>query len=194
MNLETIVAIAAVIQGITAVVICVATVVYTRLTSRMLEAGIEPKLAASMTGPPNDVVVVLTNESGCKLVDIQFSISIGFLEDGEPYHFRSSIFSTAAKMLRPGESTMPVQFDLDAAEREAADGFPDSVTVDYGSTTVEYSFVREADHRRFCYQQDPTIIIFEPSGKQQYILLDNAKQIPTNKSIVLPRKKKAQAV
>jgi hypothetical protein len=179
--METAVVVAAVAQGITAVVIAVATIVYTRVTLRMFQAGIEPNISVDLTGSANDNLITVHNDAGCRINDLTVSVLVGTTKKGISFGIRRCIFQHTWPTLFPGMVETTKQSPIsELAIHGDDDNLPEDVESNPHDLVVNYSFVRSADSRRYNYQYQIGFVR-NPDGTTFYLPLAQPETVRHNK-------------
>ena len=183
--METAVLIAAIVQAITAVVIAVATIVYTRVTLRMFQSGIEPNVSVELTGSIARNSISIHNDAGCPVNDVTVFISVGAEKDGEPYPTRGCIFSKTWSSLSPGEQAKTNRSPINESDlRTDNDKLPPGVLTNPYDLIVNYTFVRTADSRRYHYQYQVGLLR-NPDGTLFYIPTNEPEQVQGSKRMIV---------
>lgn len=187
--METTIALAAIVQAVTAVAITIATIVYTRVTARIFEAGIEPSVAVVISGTAETNKLTIENDAGCAISHVTVSISVGYSRGEEVYPVRRCFYSQEWRNVRGGESiitnTSPIVID-DILQGDADP--PNGVQVDPNDLVVDYSFVRSADRRRYCFRY--RVGFFRQSnGRRFYTRIGVPEPVATLKSHIVSRVK-----
>lgn len=182
---------ATIVQAVTAVVIAVATIVYTRISVRMFQAGIEPSVSVSLHGSLEANAIEVHNDSGCSITDMQVSVSVGTSKDGQEQPWRRCIYTYTWPHVGPSASvksqTQPISPDT---LFDGADKNPKNDTINPQDLLVDYSFKRAADSRSYAYRYRVGIVGLG-DGRHFYIPLHEPEQLPHNKQIVLTMRDRA---
>ena len=93
---------ATIVQAITAVIIAVATIVYTRMSVKMFQAGIDPDGCVAISGSLDQNSISVHNNSGCAVSEFSVSASVGAMKDGEEYPVCRCVFLHTWPTLGPG--------------------------------------------------------------------------------------------
>ncbi len=185
--METLVVISTIFQAITAIVIAIATVVYTRTTIRMFQAGIEPNLTVDLTGSLTDNKLFIQNEAGCAINDLTVSINVGTEKDGEPYGLMRCIYQHNWPTLLPGSAQQTTDSPL---TEMAIFGNDDELQIGVNSNpyhiVVTYSFCRAADSRRYNFRYR-VATSSSGDGKTFYMPLQDPEQVPHLKQVIVQR-------
>ncbi|MFO1042476.1 MAG: hypothetical protein U0941_11860 [Planctomycetaceae bacterium] len=191
--METTIALTSIVQAVTAVVIAIATIVYTRVTARIFEAGIEPSVAVDISGSAETNKLTIENDAGCAISEVTASISVGYSRREQVYPIRRCVYSREWGSIRGGESvatdTSPIMID-DILHGD--DDLPDGVQVDPNDLLVDYSFVRSADRRRYCFRYRVGFLR-QSDGSRFYTRIGEPEPVATLKSHIVRRVKGEQS-
>lgn len=185
--MEVAIVAATIVQAITAVVIAIATIVYTRMSVKMFQAGIEPNVSVLLLGSLEANTIEVHNDAGCSITDISVSVSVGAVKDGEEYPVRRCIYSHIWPTIGPCASvksrTPPISRKI---LFEGEDQFPEGVSVNPHDLLVDYSFKRAADSRRYVYRYRVGFVK-NPDGRQFYLPLHEPEHLSDNKRTIIKR-------
>jgi|GEM_PF-2171829 len=187
--MEVAIVAATIVQAITAVVIAIATIVYTRMSVKMFQAGIEPDISVTLSGSLEANTISVQNDAGCAITDLRVSVSVGATKDGEQFPVRRCIYSYTWPTVGPctgvESRTPPISR---GALFEDADQGSDGVIVNPQDLLVDYSFSRAADSRRYFYRYRVGFVK-NPDGRQFYIPLHEPEPLSHDKHIIVKRSK-----
>jgi hypothetical protein len=181
--MNSIIVIATVVQTIATVVVAIATVVYTQATLRILGVQIAPVLALELLKEGDSYKLQVRNDVRCRIEQLSASISIGYVKGQVPFPLRRCIFSDNWPVLKIRQSKQSQLFRIDDVGES---GLEDGVVYDPNSVSVEYSFIRSSDARRFCFMQSVSVIK-NHDGQLFYYIMDDPKPIPSMKNIIVRR-------
>ncbi len=178
---------AVIIQAVTTFVIAVATCIYMRVTTRMFEAGIEPSVSVDLFGDSEKNSLTIHNDAGCTLTNFEVYISVGYLQDNKEYPIRRCIYSRNWSRLSAGATvgtrTSPINTKI---LTEPENDLPDGVKVNPNDLLVDYSFVRNADRRRYCFNFRVGYLR-DSDGRRTYIRIGEPNIVPTLKKVIVQR-------
>lgn len=185
--METLVIISTIFQAITAIVIAIATVVYTRVTLRMFQAGIEPNVDVDLTGSSADNQILVHNDAGCTINDLCVSVNIGTEKDGESYGIMRCIYQHTWPILPAGSAFQTNQSPLTELEIFGDDdNLPEGVNSNPHDIVVTYSFQRAADSRRFNYRYRVATSA-KADGGIFYMPMEEPEQVTHLKEMIVQR-------
>jgi len=188
--MDTVITIAVSVQTLTMIVIAWITYRYTHFTRVMLELNIEPDVEVIIAGDVERNNIVVTNNSGCRIQDVNVLVLIGFTEGQTACPIRKTLCECSWPLLKPGVSVeTPTPFIT--AEKIAAisDTMPNDEATNTDDLTVAYSFIRLADMKRYNYgyavgfTEDPQ----NPDGPILLFPADEPERLWTGLPIVLDR-------
>lgn len=147
----------AIIQSISTVVLVIVTIQYVRITRQTMELQIVPRLSVRFYGDEATTTLELTNSSTLNLETGRVQISVGYAnKDGSLCPWMKCVFVHEWEVLRPRVrlSLRPDVFLnpdwIDRMDKEA----PAGTELCLNSLHLQYSFVRNADLKEFCFRQD----------------------------------------
>ncbi len=184
---ETISQYAIIIQAITTCVIAWATFIYMRVTARMFEASIEPSVSVDIFGNIENNSLTICNDAGCAITDVEISITVGYSRGKEDYPIRRCIYFRHWPKLPAGEIFKTRSSPIDSKILfEAENDLPEGVKIDQNDLSIDYSFIRNADRRRYCFNYRVGLLK-DSKGKRTYVRIGQPTAVPTLKKIILQR-------
>jgi len=187
--MEIVIAVAAGVQTITMIVIAWITHKYTHFTKVMLESNIEPWVDVGFCGDMDQNGIDVENDSGCRVRDVEVGIFIELIKEDKSLTGICRLFHNSWPRLEPGASvkTQRPLVTMEAIKSVEAKQ-PDGVTANFDDITVEYSFVREADMKRYCYQYRVRLLPQE-SGPMVFVPEGDPKRVRGLKKLMIGRTK-----
>lgn len=164
--MDPIVALIIIEQSIATVVIAAALVVYSRATTRILEAHVEPQVHVAIEGEAAQNTLTVSNNAGCTIDKLSVIISAGS-SGGSPYAPRHCLYFGAWDSLAARESMQAAEQPIRAQSFENAQ-LPNGSKVDSHDIHVEYSFTRRADKRRYSFKYQLGVYK-QADGKLMYV-------------------------
>lgn len=177
--MDPILALIVIEQTIATVVIAAAIVIYSRATTRILEAHVEPEVHVAIEGGPDANTLSVTNAAGCAISNLNVIISAGCIWGSQPYPPRHCIYFGAWEMIAAGTTE---KMDEQPISRQSLSGaqLPDGARIDTNDISVEYSFTRRADKRRYAFKYQLGIYQ-QPDGKLVYVRMEEPKMLSRTK-------------
>lgn len=138
-------------QTIATIVIAAAIVVYSRATTRILEAHIEPEVQVNVEGNLENNSLTIANKAGCAISNLNVIISAGCLCGSQLYPVRHCLYFGAWDAMNSGTIEKATDQPIAVNAFRTAQ-LPSGVEVDQNDIRVEYSFTRQADSRRYSFK------------------------------------------
>lgn len=168
--MDPIVALIIVEQCIATVVIAAAIVIYSRATTRILEAHVEPQVHVTVEGETAQNTLTISNNARCVIEKLNVIISAGSVGSSQPYPIRHCLYFAAWDSVAVGENVQTVKQPI---RPESLDGVqvPAGIQVDATDIRVEYSFTRRADNRRYSFQYQLGLYK-HPDNRYMYVRME----------------------
>lgn len=177
--MDPILALIVIEQTIATVVIAAAIVIYSRATTRILEAHVEPEVHVTIEGGPDCNTLAISNNAGCTVSKLNVIISAGCVWGAQPYPPRHCLYFRAWDAIAAGSTEKATEQPITRASFATAQ-LPDGARVDDNDIFVEYSFTRRADKRRYAYRYQLGVFK-QPDGQLRYICMGEPKMLSANK-------------
>lgn len=177
--MDPILALIVIEQTIATVVIAVAIVIYSRATTRILEAHVEPEVHVTVEGGPDSNSLAITNSAGCTVSNLNVIISAGCVWGSQPYPARHCLYFGAWETIAAGSTVTTVEQPIRPESFTSAQ-LPNGAKVDVNDIVVEYSYTRRADKRRYSLKYQ--LGIYAPAAdKPIYIRMEEPKMLSKQK-------------
>jgi len=179
--MDPILALIVIEQTIATVVIAAAIVIYSRATTRILEAHVEPEVHVTVDGDRDVNSLTITNHAGCAISNLNVIISAGCIWDSRPYPSRHCLYFGAWQLIAAGSIEKPIEQPM-RQEAFANTRLPNGAVVDTNDISVEYSFTRRADKRRYAFKYQLGVFK-QPDGKLVYVRMGEPRMLSLTKAV-----------
>lgn len=179
--MDPILALIVIEQTIATVVIATAIVIYSRATTRILESHVEPEVHVTIEGGPDSNLLTITNNAGCAVSNLNVIVSAGCVWGSQPYPPRHCLYFGAWELIAAGStqraSEQPVRLDSLVSVK-----LPQGARIDTNDISVEYSFTRRADKRRYSFKYQVGVYQ-QADDKLVYVRMEEPKLLSNNRCV-----------
>lgn len=178
---------AVIVQTITTCVIAWATYVYMKVTRRMFEANIDPLVSVDIFGNFDSNSLTIQNDAGCSLINLEVFVSVGYSREDKDYPIRRCIYHHIWPELQTGAVVTTQNSPIDNKNLiEIDEDLPEGVKIDPNDLLIEYSFLRKADQRRYCFSYHIGFLK-DSKGNKTFLRIGEPDVVPTLKKVIVRR-------